>query len=99
MYIAGWAECSYVLCVYMYFYFVCCTLQGHASNLCGLSRGLFVGMSALLGTGAHIPGLDYLWAFMPLLLCLNWLSYIAFLACVPAMMLCAFKAPHLTGHA
>ena len=52
-----------------------------------------------MGTGAHIPGLDYLWALVPLLLCLNWLSYIALSACVPAMMLCAFKAPHLTRHA
>ena len=61
--------------------------------------GLVGGMCAQKGTGAYIPGLSYLVVFAPLLLCLNWLSYIAFLACVPAMILCAFKAPHLTRHA
>ena len=41
----------------------------------------------------------YLLAFLPLLLCLNWASFMVFSACVPTMIYCALWAPHLTRHA
>ena len=38
-------------------------------------------------------------ALLPILLTLNWVSYMALSACVPAMLYCALRAPHLTPRA
>ena len=41
----------------------------------------------------------FLVALLPILLPLNWVSYMAILACLPAMLYCALRAPHLTPRA
>ena len=41
----------------------------------------------------------FLVALLPILLSLNWVSYMALLACVPAMLYCALRASHLTPRA